>query len=79
MMLRRNFVSLTAALAAAPLLARAQAWPTHPLHIVVPFPPGGTTDYVTRLVGSEVGRGLGQQVVVARIRIEQRQLMGTGQ
>lgn len=63
-MLRRNFISFTAALAAAPQLARAQTWPGRPLHIVVPFPPGGTTDYVTRLVGGEVGRGLGQQVVI---------------
>ena len=42
----------------------AQAWPAHPIHIVVPFPPGGTTDYVTRLVGAEVGRGLGQTVII---------------
>jgi tripartite-type tricarboxylate transporter receptor subunit TctC len=41
-----------------------QAWPTRALRAVVPFPPGGTTDHVTRLVTQEVARGLGQPVVV---------------
>lgn len=45
--------------------ARAQvAWPTRPLRAVVPFPAGGTTDHVTRLVAQELTRALGQPVVV---------------
>ncbi len=46
--------------------ARADApWPSaRPLRVVVPFPPGGTTDNVTRLVMVEVGRALGQPVVI---------------
>jgi len=63
---RRSLIQGVAALAALPLLARAQpAWPSaRPIRIVVPFPPGGTTDYVARLVGTEVGKAIGQTVVV---------------
>ncbi len=44
-------------------LAQA-AWPSRPLRVVVPFPPGGTTDFVTRLVCIEIAKALGQPVVV---------------
>jgi len=59
----RRRALLTAALV-APGLALAQNWPSRPLRFVVPFPPGGTTDFVTRLVATEVARTLGQPVVV---------------
>jgi tripartite-type tricarboxylate transporter receptor subunit TctC len=41
-----------------------QGWPVRPLRAVVPFPAGGTTDHVTRLVAQELTRTLGQPVVV---------------
>ena len=45
--------------------ASAQSlWPTRPVRAVVPFPAGGTTDHVTRLVAQELTRALGQPVVV---------------
>ena len=47
----------------ASALAQA-AWPARALRAVVPFPPGGTTDYVTRLVCIEVAKALGQAIVV---------------
>lgn len=54
----------TAATAALPLAVRAQAWPGKPIRIVVPFTPGGTTDFVTRLVAVEAAKSLGQTIVV---------------
>ncbi|KOF52346.1 LacI family transcriptional regulator [Achromobacter sp. DMS1] len=67
-MQRRQFLqaSAAAALACSCGLARAAqgAWPARPVRIVVPFPPGGTTDMVTRLIGSELSRQLGVSVIV---------------
>jgi tripartite-type tricarboxylate transporter receptor subunit TctC len=63
---RRHFVThalALAALAAAP--ARAQAiWPTRPVHLIVPYPPGGGTDYFARLVGGAMEKLLGQPIIV---------------
>lgn len=63
---RRLLLQASSAMGILPLLASAQTsgWPTKPIHFVVPFAPGGTTDYVTRLVGTEVAKSLGQPVVV---------------
>ena len=47
-----------------PLAAHANDWPTRPVHIIVPYPPGGSTDVAARLIADSLARSLGQQVVV---------------
>ena len=44
--------------------ARGQPYPSKPIKIVVPFPPGNTTDIMTRLIGPQMAERLGQQIVV---------------
>jgi len=59
---------LTAALAAIACCAAggaaAQAYPTRPIHFVVPFTPGSGTDIIARTVGEVMGRNMGQSVIV---------------
>ncbi len=59
-----KFAGISAAALALPGTLYAQAWPAKPVKIVVPFPPGGTTDFVARLVGLELAKLLGQPVIV---------------
>jgi tripartite-type tricarboxylate transporter receptor subunit TctC len=62
---RRTALAAIAGALAAPALARAQAaFPTRPLRLIVPYPPGGVTDIMGRLIAEPMGRHLGQPVVV---------------
>ena len=52
-------------LAALPALqAQAQDFPTKPIHIVVPLPPGGSNDVLARILGQKITESLGQPVIV---------------
>jgi len=44
--------------------ALAQPYPTKPVRMIVPFPPGGATDLLARVVGQKLGESLGHQVVI---------------
>ena len=51
-------------LAGVHLPAAAQSWPTRPIRLVVPFPPGGLIDNMARLIGPRLSQELGQAVVI---------------
>ena len=67
---RRRVLSLAAGAAALPAVSRvawAQAYPTRPITMVVPFAAGGPTDTYARVVGGQMGRVLGQPVIIENV------------
>ncbi len=61
---RRDFMAATAALAFATGSRAAEAWPSKPVTLVVPFPPGGNTDAMARIVAEHLGQRIKQTVIV---------------
>ena len=60
----KKIVLALLALCAFGSTAVAQSWPAQPLHLIVPFPPGGVTDVMARTVAQRLSEELGQSVVV---------------
>src|SRR5262245_29555694 len=64
---RRKFLHLAASAAALPALsqfARAQAYPSRPVRLIVNLAPGGGLDFMSRLIGAYLSRAIGQQVII---------------
>jgi tripartite-type tricarboxylate transporter receptor subunit TctC len=59
----RVFVLAALVLGLAPSVL-AQSWPSKPIKIIIPFPPGNTTDIMARLIGPKITERLGQPIIV---------------
>src|SRR5258706_14255450 len=62
-MKRRRFLGAAATLALS-LPASSQGWPTKPVRVIVPFPPGGATDFVGRLIAQKLTDLWGQALLI---------------
>jgi tripartite-type tricarboxylate transporter receptor subunit TctC len=65
-MQRKNFIRtlMGGAIAALAISAQAQSYPNKPVRLIVPFPPGGSVDYVARAISQKFAEYMGQSVVV---------------
>lgn len=72
--------ALVLAIVAAPVVGLAQpnAYPSKPVHIVVPYPAGGSGDFLARLIGTRLSQVMGQQFVVENHRAGQQSPSGNG-
>jgi tripartite-type tricarboxylate transporter receptor subunit TctC len=67
---RRRFLHLAAGAAALPAVSRlasAQSYPSRPITLIVPFPPGGLTDVTGRLVAEGMRQTLGQTIIIENV------------
>jgi tripartite-type tricarboxylate transporter receptor subunit TctC len=61
---RSLLIKTAGILVALTTAAAAQQYPTKPVRLIIPFPPGGSNDVVGRLIGNELSKRLGQQVII---------------
>src|SRR6516165_10514273 len=67
---RRRFLHLAAGAAALPAMsrmARAQAYPSRPITMIVPFAPGGGSDVIGRIIAEPMRTSLGQPVIIENV------------
>src|SRR6266581_3361093 len=67
---RRQLLHLAAGVTALPALSRiasAQAYPSRPITMVVPFPAGGSTDVIGRILAEKMRMSLGQTVIIENV------------
>jgi tripartite-type tricarboxylate transporter receptor subunit TctC len=63
-MRRRDFINLVGGALVSSTVAQAQSYPSRPVHLMVGFPPGGTTDVVARLIGQWLSERFGTSFVI---------------
>src|SRR6516162_4296207 len=67
---RRTFFQFAGVIAAAPVfsgMACAQTWPARPITMIVPYPPGGPTDVLARVLAEQMRGALGQPIIIENI------------
>src|SRR6267154_388442 len=67
---RRKFLEVVTGAVVLPAvsrIARAQTYPTRPITMIVPYPPGGATDVIGRMMAEGMKRSLGQPVIVENV------------
>ena len=64
MLMSRTVLIAGALVAVSPVIAIGQAYPTKPVRMIAPYPPGGSSDVLTRIVAQKLGETLGRQVIV---------------
>lgn len=64
---RRRLLLAAAALCTLSCAQAADRWPTKPIHLIVPFPPGGSADILGRAIGQKLNETLGQPVVIDNV------------
>ena len=65
--MRKHIVAVALALLAGIAGAQAQTYPSRPINIIVPFPPGGSTDTAARILGERMRPALGQTLVIENV------------
>jgi tripartite-type tricarboxylate transporter receptor subunit TctC len=65
--MRNPIVAIALALLAGIAVAQAQTYPTRTITLIVPFPPGGSTDVAARIMADKMGQALGQSVIVENV------------